>query len=65
MRRHRRKITKEQYDRAVNNNGDIPNEDLLDIFNVAELCGYGIYYYEVLEEDGEYFVVFDMGTSCD
>lgn len=78
---YRRKITKEQYDRAIEHNKKLHEEqpdfiplmahpylcesDLCSVFNEAELYGYGVYCPSVHEEDGEYYVHYDMGSSCD
>lgn len=63
MVRCKRKITKEQYDRATN--GYLDREDYCKIFSEAERWGYGVYCDQVFEENGEYFVAFSMGESCD
>ena len=65
MQRCERKITKEQFDRAQQNRGYIANVDRPDIFNVSELCGYGVYSPLAFERDGEYYVSYLLGESCD
>lgn len=54
-----RKITEEQYNRAVN------EHDVEGIFTQQEVCGYGVYNERFYQADGEYFVTFQMGSSCD
>lgn len=65
MSKYRRKITEEQYQRALANRGCICAEDMDDIFSPQEQCGYGIYLAQVDIKDGEYIVNFEMGDSCD
>lgn len=60
-----REITKEQYERAMKNNGYIADEDGKDIFTISEMCGYGVYLPIAFERDGKYFVSFELGSSCD
>lgn len=60
-----RKITKDIYDRAVQNRTYIANEDMDKIFSICELCGYGIYGARAYEKDGEYFCSYSRGSSCD
>ena len=55
----KREITKEQYDRAVN------DHDASDIFTAAEVMGYGVYKTKYIEEDGRYFVTYELGDTCD
>lgn len=55
----KREITKEQYDRAVN------NHDERGIFTDSEVMGYGVYKTEYIEEDGRYFVTYELGDTCD
>ena len=66
MFRFKREISKEIYDRAIANNGKFASkEDWNAVFTLAESCGYGIYGYSILEEDGKYYVWFDRGSTCD
>ena len=65
MTRGRRKISKEIYDRSKNYNGFITTDDERQIFTISELCGYGVYGARAVEEDGEYYVAFSLGSSCD
>lgn len=65
MTEHRRKIEKDVYDRAMNNGRSLTREDYGKVFDAAELMGYGVYGERVYEENGEYFVWFQMGSSCD
>lgn len=65
MTRYQRKITKEQYERAMLNKGLLTEEDENDVFSISEMCGYGIYMPTVIENHGEYYVTFMLGSSCD
>jgi len=55
----KREITKEQYDRAVN------DHDASGIFTAAEVMGYGVYKTKYIEEDERYFVTYELGDTCD
>lgn len=62
----KRKISKEVYDRAMENKSHyIAAEDKDKIFSEAELCGYGVYGAIAVERNGEYYCLYDMGSSCD
>lgn len=65
MRKLYRKITKDQYTRAMLNRGYISSEDIGDIFPIEERCGYGVYSPMADIKDGEYVVEFYLGNSCD
>ena len=58
-------ISKDIYDRAINNNKYIVREDMGKLFNIAELCGYGIYGARAYEKDGKYWCAYSRGSSCD
>ncbi len=60
-----RKITKEIYERSQKCGGYIAAEDQNKVFSFSELCGYGVYGALTFEKDGEYFVKYQMGDSCD
>ena len=60
-----RQITKDIYDRAMEHNGFFTSEDKQKVFDVSELCEYGVYGAKAYEENGEYFVGYSMGSSCD
>lgn len=55
----RREITKEQAEKVIH------EKDWSDIFDVSEVCGYGVYGERVLELDGKYYVDYSRGESCD
>ena len=65
MTKYRRKITEEQYERAILNKGLLTEEDEKDVFTFSEMFGYGIYMPIVIEEHGEYYVTFTLGSNCD
>ena len=61
----RREITKEQYVRAIANGGQLIEADMETVFSDSERCGYGVYGRSVTEDDGEYYVLFSLGSTCD
>lgn len=69
--RSEKPITKEQYKRAQLNNGFMTEADLQDIFNVVELCGYGVLEpiacKRYSESTGEttYVISYTTSTNCD
>ena len=63
MTEHKRQIDKEIYERSTN--GFLTREDYRKVFTDAEVMGYGVYGARAYEENGEYFVRFEMGNSCD
>ena len=65
MTKYRRKITKEQYERAMLNKGLLTEEDEKDVFTFSEMFGYGVYATKVIEDHEEYYVTFMLGSSCD
>ena len=65
MTRYQRKITKEQYERAMLNKGLLTEDDENDVFSISEICGYGVYMPTVIQNNGEYYVTFTLGSSCD
>ena len=65
MTKYRRKISKEQYKRAMLNKGILTEEDQNLIFTASEMFGYGVYVANVVEDHGEYYVTFTLGSTCD
>ena len=65
MRRYERQITQEQYERARQNFGYITKADEEAVFTDSERYGYGVYGNHVFERDGQYFVSFSLGSTCD
>lgn len=65
MSYEKREITKEQYDRAVNNRGYLVREDELTVFTDSELIGYGFVPLRVEEDGGQFFVNYIAYDSCD
>ena len=63
MKQYTREITKEIFDNATN--GVLNKEDYDKVFNIAEVCGYGVYCPYVYEKDGKYIVRFELGDTCD
>ena len=60
-----REITKEQYERAMQHSGYIAKEDESAIFTTAEIWGYGVYSLKAKEENGKFYVHYELGSSCD
>lgn len=60
-----KEISKEVYDKAMENNGHIPGNMEMEVFGPAICCGYGLYGTRVREEDGKYYVDYKRGSSCD
>ena len=58
-------ITKDVYDRAMENRQYITPEDKAKLFTEAQLCGYGVYSAMAYEKDGKYFCSYCMGSTCD
>lgn len=65
MTQHRKPITKEQYERAMEHGGFIYWEDRRAIFDSAELDGYGVYLPMARKEGDEYYVSYELGSTCD
>ena len=65
MTTYKREISKEIYDRAMERKGHITKEDEEKVFTTSEIWGYGVYRTRVCEEDGKYYVYFEMGNSCE
>ena len=65
MQTRKRIISKEVYDRAIENGGHIRKDDQDQAFTREEVLGYGVYHDEVLEENEEYYVQFVIGGSCE
>lgn len=56
----KREITEQQAKNVIENN------NWEGIFDISEVCGYGVYGEEVRkEDDGNYYVIFMRGDSCD
>lgn len=64
MRQFEREISKEIFDRGVEN-GTITGDDFKKVFRPQEYQGYGIYSQHLFEKDGKYFVKFELGDTCD
>lgn len=62
---HEREITKEQYDRAMQNHRYLVRDDMNFVFNEAERYGYGVYGGSVIEKEGKYYVQYSLGSTCD
>lgn len=66
MQRRTLKISKEVYDIAMQNKRhSVPQEMELEVFGAANVYGYGVYGNYVYEKDGEYFVDYETGDTCD
>ena len=60
-----REISKEEYDKAMDNGGRLTGDQELEILGGAYVYGYGLYGTAVYQEDGKYMVSFRHGDSCD
>lgn len=66
MVKETKKITKEVYDKAMENEGRIPKALELDVFGDSLIYGYGVYGNKVrMTETGEYVVDYKRGSTCD
>lgn len=65
MKQYTREITKEQYENALSNHRYITEYDKYDVFSDSERLGYGVYSPLVHEENGKYYVLFELGDTCD
>ena len=52
------RISKEEYEKAQ-------SEGARSIIGESELMGYGVYGARVFEQDGEYYLTYERGSSCD
>lgn len=55
----KREITEEQYRDATE------KHEVHGVFSMSEVCGYGVYSERYFEENGKYYVEFELGSSCD
>jgi len=60
-----KEITQDIYDRAQAHNGYITDDDKAKVFNICELCGYGIYGAKAYAENDKYYCRYYRGSSCD
>ena len=60
-----KEISKDIYENAQKHGGYLTDEDKLKVFDVCELCGYGIYGAMAYKEKGKYFCKYYRGSSCD
>lgn len=66
MRYCRKKITKEQHEKAIKEHGGyIASEDMSEIFTPSELLGYGVYTPIAHKDGDDYFVSYGLGDACD
>ena len=59
MKQIKREITKEQAQKVIH------EDDWSNIFDVSEVCGYGVYDEEISQEGDKYYVTYMRGDSCD
>lgn len=60
-----KEISKEIYENALKHGGYLTDKDKAKVFDVCELCGYGIYGAKAYEEKGKYYCLYYRGSSCD
>lgn len=58
-------ISKEIYEQALDNRGQIPKEYELDVFGMSIIYGYGLKHNSVFEENGKYYCSYECFESCD
>lgn len=61
----RKEISKEEYDKAMANNGRLTEDQELEILGGAYVYGYGLYGTAVYQEGDKYMVSFRHGDSCE
>lgn len=65
MHRGIRKISREIYERNKDH-GFLSEEDEKKVFSKMEILGYGVYWTQVFTgDDGEFYVRFERGDTCD
>lgn len=65
---HTMKITKEDYDEIMkesNGSGHVPGKMESRFFSDSVIFGYGLYGTKAYEKDGEHFIDYKIGDSCD
>lgn len=60
MKTYERKLTESDIQKIEQNDGD-----LYCLFTQAQLIGYGVYSAQIIDKDGEKFLRYSMGDSCD
>ena len=65
MREVRKNISKEEYKRIVRMESVKARAHMINIAPIAWRCGYGIYSAAAVESDGEFYVKYTIGDSCD
>lgn len=62
-----KKISKKEYDEiiAVSPTGVITNAIQSKYFDISIICGYGLYGAKAYCKDGEYYIDYKIGGSCD
>lgn len=59
-------VTKEEYERSLENGGYMAGEDVQRHFDDSILCGYGLYCCKIHQtDDGRYICTYEIGSSCD
>ena len=60
----KRKISKEDYEK-IGEGKYLPGDMMVKYFSDSERMGYGVYCATANLIDGQYYVTFEMGDSCD
>lgn len=60
MRDCERRLTDEDLRKVMENDGDV-----YCLFSEAQIMGYGVYGANIIELDGEKYLRYSMGDSCD
>ena len=64
MRNCKKKISKDDYEK-YKDGGEESLEWVHEQVGIEVLCGYGLYGHYFQEKDGEYWLVYTTGSSCD
>lgn len=60
-----KEITKEDYTKAIKNNGTFTDSQLCSILGQCLVCGYGIYGHSVYTDNNRYYIKYNHGSTCD
>ena len=61
----KKKTDKAWYDLYVKQNNGLTAEQTREFFGDSVVMGYGLYGYDFIEENGEYYCRYWRGESCD
>lgn len=64
MKYIKQQITKDEYEESMNN-PTVYKSKIEKNIPIQWSCGYGYYGFQTKEEDGNFFIVHTIGSSCD